>query len=172
MQLLDSLETDCPVTIFVGDNGSGKSTLLEAMAIAANLVTIGSEDLNTDPTLANHRQFAQYLQMVWNRRPQRGFFLRAEDFFGFTRRLAQERAAMLEELEAVDARYQGRSQLALTLARAPYRKSLYAWEERYGTDLDANSHGETFLKVFQARFAPGDCISSMNQKRPFPSMGN
>ena len=71
VQLLDSLETDCPVTIFVGDNGSGKSTLLEAMAIAANLVTIGSEDLNTDPTLANHRQFAQYLQMVWNRRPQR-----------------------------------------------------------------------------------------------------
>jgi len=27
--------------------------------------------------------------------------------------------------------------------------------ERYGEDLDANSHGESFLKLFQARFVPG-----------------
>ena len=149
MQLLDSLETDCPVTIFVGDNGSGKSTLLEAMAIAANLVTIGSEDLNTDPTLANHRQFAQYLQMVWNRRPQRGFFLRAEDFFGFTRRLAQERAAMLEELEAVDARYQGRSQLALTLARAPIASPCMLGKNVTAPILTPIPMAKPFLRYFK-----------------------
>jgi predicted ATPase len=28
-------------------------------------------------------------------------------------------------------------------------------DERYGVDLDANSHGQSFLKLFQSRFVPG-----------------
>ena len=28
-------------------------------------------------------------------------------------------------------------------------------EKRYGAQLDANSHGESFLKLFQSRFVPG-----------------
>jgi predicted ATPase len=28
-------------------------------------------------------------------------------------------------------------------------------ERRYGVDLDANSHGESFLKLFQSRLLPG-----------------
>jgi predicted ATPase len=28
-------------------------------------------------------------------------------------------------------------------------------EQRYGVDLDANSHGQSFLKLFQSRFVPG-----------------
>ena len=28
-------------------------------------------------------------------------------------------------------------------------------EVRYGVDLDANSHGQSFLKLFQSRFVPG-----------------
>jgi predicted ATPase len=28
-------------------------------------------------------------------------------------------------------------------------------ERRYGIDLDANSHGQSFLKLFGARFVPG-----------------
>jgi predicted ATPase len=28
-------------------------------------------------------------------------------------------------------------------------------ERRYGVDLDANSHGQSFLKLFGARFVPG-----------------
>jgi predicted ATPase len=28
-------------------------------------------------------------------------------------------------------------------------------ERRYGVDLDANSHGQSFLKLFQSRFVPG-----------------
>ena len=28
-------------------------------------------------------------------------------------------------------------------------------ERRYGVNLDANSHGQSFLKLFQSRFVPG-----------------
>jgi predicted ATPase len=28
-------------------------------------------------------------------------------------------------------------------------------ERRYGLDLDANSHGQSFLRVFRSRFVPG-----------------
>jgi predicted ATPase len=34
------------------------------------------------------------------------------------------------------------------------RASLAALESRYGVDLDANSHGQSFLKLFQSRFVP------------------
>jgi len=34
------------------------------------------------------------------------------------------------------------------------RASLHDMEQRYGMDLDANSHGQSFLKLFQSRFVP------------------
>jgi len=37
----------------------------------------------------------------------------------------------------------------------PAVASLAALERRYGVDLDANSHGESFLKLFRSRFVPG-----------------
>src|SRR5213076_1818447 len=33
--------------------------------------------------------------------------------------------------------------------------SIAEMEKRYGTSLDANSHGESFLRLFQSRFVPG-----------------
>src|SRR4029078_9146894 len=41
------------------------------------------------------------------------------------------------------------------LAMGPMRRSLAEMEERYGVDLDANSHGQSFLRLFQSRFVPG-----------------
>ena len=41
------------------------------------------------------------------------------------------------------------------LAAGPVRASLAALEARYGEDLDANSHGQSFLRLFQSRFVPG-----------------
>lgn len=151
---LTGIEFRSPVTFFVGDNGSGKSTLLEAIAIASSAVTIGSENLHSDPTLSAQRQLARFLKLVWNKKPCNGFFLRAEDFFGFTKRLARERAEMLTALKEIDEKYVGRSTLARTLAKGPLMSSIHEWEQRYGSDLDANSHGESFLQVFQSRFAP------------------
>jgi predicted ATPase len=35
------------------------------------------------------------------------------------------------------------------------RSSLADMERRYGIDLDANSHGQSFLRLFASRFVPG-----------------
>jgi predicted ATPase len=86
IRALTTLEFTAPVTFFVGENGSGKSTLLEAIALAAGLPTVGARDLARDETLAAQRRLAHSLRLVWTRRPTRGFFLRAEDFFGYVQR--------------------------------------------------------------------------------------
>ena len=155
IRALESLELDTAVTFFVGENGSGKSTLLEAIAAAAGLPAVGSEDVEGDATLAEQRTLGDALRLVWNRRTSRGFFLRAEDFFGFTKRLAVLRAAFLERLEEIEVTYADRSAYAKGLAAGPVRGSLEALESRYGVDLDANSHGQSFLRLFQSRFVPG-----------------
>jgi predicted ATPase len=152
---LGTLDLSAPVSFFVGENGSGKSTLLEAIAAAANLPAIGSEDVGTDGTLAGQRLLGDALRLVWNRRARRGFFLRAEDFFGYTKRLAVLRAELLARLVEIDAEYADRSSYAKGLAAGPVRASLAALEVRYGEDLDANSHGQSFLRLFQSRFVPG-----------------
>jgi predicted ATPase len=152
---LEALDLPGPVTLFVGENGSGKSTVLEAIAAAARLPTVGSDDVQTDATLASQRELADALQLVWSRRTTRGFFLRAEDFFGFTKRLAVMRAELLARLDEIDLEYADRSAYAKGLAAGPVRASLGALETKYGVDLDANSHGQSFLRLFRSRFVPG-----------------
>ena len=151
---LEALDLNAPVTFFVGENGSGKSTLLEAIAAAAGLPTAGSEDIASDDTLAGQRLLGDALRLVWTRRTRRGFFLRAEDFFGYTKRLAVLRAELLARLDEIDVEYADRSGYAKGLAAGPVRASLEALESRYGVDLDANSHGQSFLRLFQSRFVP------------------
>ncbi len=150
----DTLEFTADVTFFVGENGSGKSTLLEALAVKCKLPAVGSDDPHEDDTLRHARKLAAAMKLAWNGRVRRGFFLRAEDFFGFTRRLAMERAEFQRRLLELDDEYKGRSAYAKGLATGPIRGSLSALEKSYGADLDANSHGESFLKLFRARFAP------------------
>ena len=157
IRTLPPLPFERPVTFFVGENGSGKSTLLEGLATAAGLPTVGSAEAAADETLTAQRRLARGLQLAWAHRSARGFFLRAEDFFGFAKRLARERAELLGQLLEVEQEYRaaGRSAYALGLAQGPARASLAGMERRYGVDLDANSHGESFLKLFQSRFVPG-----------------
>jgi predicted ATPase len=143
------------VTFFVGENGSGKSTLLEAIAASARLPAVGSADLDADATLDAQRQLSDALRLVWSRRTKRGFFLRAEDFFGFAKRLSQLRSELQRRLEELEVEYEDRSPYAKGLAMGPMRRSLAEMEERYGVDLDANSHGQSFLRLFQSRFVPG-----------------
>ncbi len=154
LRSLKALSFPGPVTIFAGENGSGKSTLLEALALMANLPAVGSADVKKDASLRRQRKLARTLTAVWRRRTHRGFFLRAEDFFGFTRRLGALRKEMEERLEEVDREYQGRSDLARVLAKGPAAASLSAMRSRYGEDLDFNSHGESFLRLFRSRFIP------------------
>lgn len=154
---LDELALDTAVTFFVGENGSGKSTLLEGIAAAARVPAVGSADVPRDASLAAQRRLGKALRLSWTKKATRGFFLRAEDFFGFTKRLAQERIELQQRVQEIETEYrdQDRSKLALGLAQGPMRASLDDMERRYGIDLDANSHGQSFLKLFQSRFVPG-----------------
>ncbi len=153
---LGTLEFPSPVTFFIGENGSGKSTVLEGIAAAAGLPTVGSAPIARDATMEAARTLGRSFRLAWEgRRTRRGFFLRAEDFFGFTRQLARDRAEMERELTELPAQYADRSAKALDLASGPLRASLAGMERRYGSDLDANSHGQSFIKLFQSRFVPG-----------------
>jgi len=97
------------------------------------------------------------LRLSWRKRTTRGFFLRAEDFFGFTKRIARLRAELAIEMMEAAQQYTAsrRSDAALGLKQGPLRASIAELEKRYGAELDANSHGESFLKLFQSRFVPG-----------------
>lgn len=152
---LEGLSFTAPVTFFVGENGSGKSTLLEGVAAAAGLPAVASMDVKQDATLAAQRELGEAFRLTWAHRTPRGFFLRAEDFFGFTKTLARMRTEMLAELDEVADSYAGRSAKARELREGPIRASLADMERRYGQDLDANSHGQSFLKLFRNRFVPG-----------------
>ena len=154
IQSLPELVFTSPVTFFVGENGSGKSTLLEAIACAVDAVVVGSESTRTDKTLNAVRKLSQSFRLAWKKRTHRGFFLRAEDFFGYARRLSQMRQELEHDLSAVDDEYQGRSQYAIDLAKMPYRSEIQALQQRYGDGLESRSHGESFLALFQARFVP------------------
>ena len=154
IRTLPPLDLSARVTFFVGENGSGKSTLLEGLAAAANLPTVGAAEIGRDGTLAAQRLLAARLQLNWAQRTHRGFFLRAEDFFGFQHRLAAERRELEERLAEIDVAYGDRSAYAKGLAAGPVRASLGDMERRYGRDPDARSHGQAFLNLFQGRFVP------------------
>lgn len=154
VQSLDRLEFRTPVTLLVGENGTGKSTLLEAIALAVKAVTVGSDDVDRDASLAHVRALADGLAQTWNRRAQRGFFLRAEDFFGYARRVARLREEARLAIDHVDREYADRSDWAKVLAKGPHNRTIHELTARYGEGLDAQSHGESFLALFQSRLVP------------------
>jgi predicted ATPase len=139
----------------VGENGTGKSTFLESLAIATQLPAVGSARPASDPTLEPQRRLARQFRLTWRGRTRRGFFLRAEDFFGFQKQLAVQRVEHERELERIDRDFAQASNHARVLAQGPHRASIGAMEQRYGRDPDARSHGEAFLNLFQQRLSPG-----------------
>jgi predicted ATPase len=151
---LPTLEFTSPITFLVGENGSGKSTFLEAVASSAGSIVAGSDDLERDSSLATVRRLAGKLKLTWSKRTRKGFFLRAEDYFGYTRRLTQMREALESDLRDVDVEYEGRSEYAKSLAKMPYVGQLHALKTKYQGDLDERSHGESFFTFFRARFVP------------------
>lgn len=156
LQRLQTLRFAHPVTFFVGENGTGKSTLMEGIAAGIHAIAVGGQDIEQDESLAPARALAQSLQFQWSTRTRRGFFLRSEDFFNFAGRMAQ----LTRDLEQMASEYEeqleenpNRSGLGLAVGalRAQRDRLIHA----YGANLDANSHGEGFLKLFQSRITPG-----------------
>lgn len=157
VQNLDEISFRSPVTFFVGENGSGKSTILEAIGAAAGSITIGGDDIRTDATLGHARQLANHLTLVWQQKTRRGFFMRSEDFFNYalrTRRTVDELEELAEGYAKERESGEGRS-FGLSLAEGAARSQRQALVSRYGEDLNARSHGESFFQVFQSRFVPG-----------------
>ena len=112
------------VTLLMGENGSGKSTLLEALAVLMRLPALGAADAGDDQTLSSVRPLANALRPAFSRRPRQGMFLRAEDFFGYTRRIAALQDEMRRELRRIDAEYADASAFTRGQARMAYAGSL------------------------------------------------
>ncbi|MGZ3757073.1 MAG: AAA family ATPase [Mucilaginibacter sp.] len=125
------LDLKSNVTFFVGENGSGKSTLLEGIAEQCGFNLRGgnrNHNLNTGYRFEGYESaLAPYIQLSWTpRRVTEGFFMRAESFFNF--------ASYIDELAADDSRI----------------LSAYG-----GRSLHEQSHGESFLSLFNNQFESG-----------------
>lgn len=156
IRTLDKIDFRQPVTFFVGENGSGKSTFLEALAAGAGSISVGGQDVQLDDTLEHARKLSTYLRLAWRKKSTRGFFLRAEDFFNFSKRINQTS----QDLTDLALNYERELENSpndpgLKSARGKMLGQKAALTSRYGENLDANSHGESFLKLFQARLVPG-----------------
>jgi predicted ATPase len=149
---LDELAFAAPVTFLVGENGSGKSTLLEGIATGMEAVAVGGHDLGRDPTLAPAREFAAGFLFARRRHARTRLFLRAEDVFGFTNRVAADMSGLAEDEAALrDALPEGYGRIIATGALRGQRGAL---ARAYGDDPDARSHGETFLALLRRRIVP------------------
>jgi predicted ATPase len=149
-----TLKFPTPVTVFVGENGSGKSTLLEGIACAVDAVAIGTNDLRGDESLAAGQALQERMHLAWDvKRNRRGFFLRAEDFFGYALRIDRMKAEYKAELAAIRAD-ESLSPLAKGLAAMPLERQVADLNALYDEGLDARSHGEAFLALFQSRLRP------------------
>ncbi len=134
------------ILFFVGENGSGKSTLLEAIAIASKRINIGGTDLDRDETLASIKPLADSMRLGWNRQSRKGFFLRAEDFFGFVHRNQD----LVKEFDGLMDRFSDDDRV-----RGYMEANKRAINAKYGRDLNDYSHGEGFLEFFKSRIVPG-----------------
>ncbi len=118
------LEFEKNLTFFVGENGTGKSTLTEAIAVACGFNGEGGTADYRFSTFDDVSELGRALRVVRGfRRPERGYFFRAESFFNVASKAEDYRDGTLKEVYY--ARYGGRS-------------------------LHEQSHGESFLSYFQS----------------------
>jgi len=150
IRTLPQLDVNTGVTFFVGENGSGKSTLLEGIAAAAELMALGSADVAFDDTLAPARQLGASLRLAWSPRSRQGFFLRAEDFFGYHKSQARLDARIQRERTEGPVR-PGDPLVDRTVAVHPDELAA----ARYVSRHDSRSHGESFMDVFTKGVRPG-----------------
>jgi predicted ATPase len=146
---LERLEFSAPVTFLVGENGSGKSTLLEGLAAGMEAVVAGGADIERDETLAAARRFAAGYRFSRKDRPRAKLFVRAEDLFGFVRRVSRD----MQDLSELEEHYRTtiKGDYGRQLAMGAARGQRSALAGKYGEDPDARSHGETFLNLLEQR---------------------
>lgn len=151
IRTLPTLDLSAPVTMFVGENGSGKSTLLEGIAAGAELPTVGGTEISYDDSLGPQRVLASTLRLSWSRRSRKGFFLRAEDFFGYLKRMARDDARIARELTD-NLRAEVAPLISLEGSGAHVDEIAAA---KFIRKRDVRSHGESFMDLFRSRVQPG-----------------
>ncbi len=149
IQHLEELVFEKNISFFVGENGSGKSTILEAIAAYTEAPLAGSLNLEDDESLAAANSLANYLSISYVSKTHHGFFVRAEDFIGFSRKIKKEIQALDKEIEEVKESFADGGDITLALGAIEGEKNSYI--KRYSRDLEAMSHGEGFLKFFMSR---------------------
>lgn len=121
----EELEFNKPVTFFVGENGIGKSTFIEAIAVSLGLNPEGGTNNFMFKSSDTHSELHNYLHVLTYNTPKIKFFLRAESFYNF----GTEVNRLIEE------------------------NSFLKLKRLYG-DLQACSHGESFIQLVKNRFIP------------------
>ncbi len=140
------IEIENNLLFFVGENGSGKSTLLESIALTSKRINIGRNELDQEHSLNEIKPLASALRLSWQQRTQKGFFLRAEDFFGFIRRNQE----LESEFDGYIDRFKDDDRV-----RGYMESNKRAINAKYEKDLNEYSHGEGFLTFFKSRISPG-----------------
>ncbi len=148
---LREIKFESPITFLIGENGSGKSTILEGIAAAIELTAIGSSQVSQDETLNYAKEYSENIRPIWNIRTHRGFFLRSEDFFGFTKQMNSLKSELVDQKQESENKYTGYARL-LTVGSAS--ANIHELEKRYGENADSLSHGESFLNLFRKRIVP------------------
>jgi predicted ATPase len=117
-----SFKFETAITVLAGENGSGKSTLLEAIADHLGLARGGGSRDHRDVSGEMAGGLAKSLRFSWLPKVTNGFFFRAETYFELVRYLEET----AKEFPAMRFNYGGKP-------------------------LDAQSHGEAFLALFENR---------------------
>ena len=151
---LREIRFTAPVTFLMGENGCGKSTLLEALAVKVEATAAGAEDVEADATLSGSRRLAAAFEAVERGRPRTRAFFRAEDAFGFTKRIQREMKEIDAQADAM-LRDEKASEFRRHLGASITRSSRYSLAAKYGDDPHARSHGETFLGIVRAQLRAG-----------------
>jgi predicted ATPase len=149
LQSLDEIEFDQRCTVLIGDNGSGKSTLLETIAYCIGLPTISNQSIEYDGSLKAAKILSPYFQLSFCHKSRKGLFFRAEDFIGFVRSINELRSAFDKDMKDFEASLEG---FSLDRVRGMMQTQQNRLVEKYGQDLNAFSHGEGFMKIFESRF--------------------
>jgi predicted ATPase len=110
------------VTFLVGENGSGKSTILEAIADLIGFNLSGGTKNSNYHFQNTESDLSSFMRLSWKNKVSQGFFMRAESFFNFASYIDK----LQEESRGVDV-----------------------YGSYGGKSLHHQSHGESFLALFQ-----------------------